>query len=444
MATPRRDIFDPATSVICHCISRCVRSLFLLEDRPPPPAPDGNDPPPPSEDRLDVRKKLIAARIVQLVALFAIDVVEAAILSNHLHLLLATHPDLVALWSDHEIAVRWRTLTPDYHWRRRHKVPYDAPAQPEEVAAMLEDKAAIAHARRVLADVSQFHKFLKQRIAQLGNAVDGVTGHFWEGRFKSIVATDTACVIAHMVYIALNLVRAGLAETLEASSFATIKARIEELRRRIDAGEFAGEVEAAKEKLRGLKLLPALPCDPGEAVRRMETLPGGRPNPWRGGRVPPVIEGLTVSAFLNEVDRVGRTEREGKASLSPDRPTAMASLEARLEGRLALGLAGQPAGRREGIGSAAEAAATPSGVAAAALRMAAAYAAPIETAFSRGLANVIGNFSGGLQSVARRAAELGRTAVLAIFDPETLGPPRWVEAEADGRVGDAAGESAAS
>jgi REP element-mobilizing transposase RayT len=430
MAIPRRDIIDPTKPVVCHCVSRCVRRLFLLDDRPPPLGPDGKAPPP-RDAEIDFWKKLLAVRIVQLVALFAIDVIEAAILSNHVHLLLATHPDLVTLWSDREIAVRWRTLTPDYHWRRRHKVPYDAPAQSEEIAAMLKDNEAIAHARRVLADVSQFHKFLKQRIAQLANAEDEVTGHFWDGRFKSIVATDAASVIAHMVYIALNPVRAGLADTLDESSFATIKARIDDLKRRIDEGEFAEEAEAAKEKLRGLKLLPALPCDSGEAVRALETLPGGQPNPWRDGRVPPVIEGLTVSAFLNEVDRVGRIEREGKASLSSERPTVMDSLERRLDARTS------------GAGAVARPPATRTRVADAVIGAAAAYAAPIEEAFSRGLANVIGNFSGSLQSVARRAAELGRKAVWAIFDPETLGPPRWVEAKGGVRDAAAARESAA-
>lgn len=416
MATPRRNIIDPAKPCVCHCVSRCVRRLFLLDDRPPPPGADGEVPPPREPD---FWKTLVSLRIVQLVALFAIDVVESAVMSNHIHLLLATHPDLVALWSDEEIAARWRTLTPDYPWRRRKGIPYDAPARPEEIAAILKDAKAIAHARRVLADVSHFHKFLKQRIAQLANAEDDVTGHFWDGRFKSIVATDPASVVAHMVYIALNPVRAGLAESLEDCAFSSIRDRIEELKRRIDAGEFAGEAEAARERLRGLELLPALPCDPGERVRKLETLPGGRPNPWRKGKVPPVIEGLTVAAYLDHADRVGRMERVGKASLPHGRPTALATLERRLAATLG------------GTGASAESPATRTGLAGAVMRAAAGYAAPVERALSRGLANALGNFSGGVQSVARRAAELGRKAVWAIFDAETLGPRRWVAAQTE-------------
>jgi hypothetical protein len=214
-----------------------------------------------------------------------------------------------------------------------------------------------------------------------------------------------------MVYIALNPVRAGLASSLEECDFASVRDRIGELRRRIDAGEFAGPARAARERLRALRLLPALSCDPGETVRRMRTLPGGEPNPWRDGAVPPVAEGLTVAAFLDEADRVGRLPREGKGSIPSDRPTAMASLEALLGTRRP---GGSPA-RPQAAG----------GV----LATAAGYAGPIEAALSRGIGNAIGNFSGGLASVARRAAELGRKAVWTIFDPAGEGPGRRVRAD---------------
>jgi len=48
--------------------------------------------------------------------------------------------------------------------------------QPEEVAAALADPALIARWRRELADLSTFHKFLKQRIARIINLEDDVTG----------------------------------------------------------------------------------------------------------------------------------------------------------------------------------------------------------------------------------------------------------------------------
>ncbi|MDZ4752874.1 MAG: hypothetical protein SGJ11_00070 [Phycisphaerae bacterium] len=63
---------------------------------------------------------------------------------------------------------------------------------------------------------------LKQKIAYDCNRQDKVTGHFWEGRFKSIIALDEPAIIAHMVYVALNLVRAGIAKSLHDSRLATI------------------------------------------------------------------------------------------------------------------------------------------------------------------------------------------------------------------------------
>jgi hypothetical protein len=62
------------------------------------------------------------------------------------------------------------------------------------------------------------------------------------------------------------------------------------------------------------------------------------------------------------------------------------------------------------------------------LATAARYAAPLEASLSRGLANAIGHFSGGLCAVARRAKALGRRAVWTLFDSEGGVPRRRVEA----------------
>jgi len=155
-ATSRKHIFDPAKPVTCHCISRCVRRSPLLEH--------------------EERRRALADRLVELVLYFAIDVLEWALLTNHFHLVASTHPDLAALWSDREVVTRWRTLSPDYAWRLRNEIDKSLPAQPEEIAAALADPALVARWRRELADLSTFHKFLKQRIARIINLEDDVTG----------------------------------------------------------------------------------------------------------------------------------------------------------------------------------------------------------------------------------------------------------------------------
>ena len=371
MATPRKLIFDPSKPVTCHCISRCVRRqpLFALEKR----------------------RRTLAERLVLLVRFFAIDVLEWALLTNHFHLVASTHPDLASLWSDREVATRWRTLSPDYAWRTRNKVDHSLPAQPEEIAAATANPALIARWRRNFADLSFFHKFLKQRLARIINLEDDVTGHCWEGRFKSIVATDEEAIVAHMVYVALNPVRAGMAEALDGYEFCSMAERIEALRNRIRAGEFAGETQAAREKLRAARLLPALPCDPGHEATKVQSLSNGVPNPWFGGRVPSVMEGASLAAFIAEIDAAGRVMSKGKGGVvSPSAPRPLAEFDrallesARDDGDARLGLL---------LGDALEG---------------------IESAMARGLASPLGNFSGGVKSLARVARETGRRFVLAV------------------------------
>ena len=58
------------------------------------------------------RKAWLVDRLRHLAAIFAIEVCAYAILENHYHTILRTRPDIVALWSDREVATRWLTLFP--------------------------------------------------------------------------------------------------------------------------------------------------------------------------------------------------------------------------------------------------------------------------------------------------------------------------------------------
>jgi len=94
MALPRSKYVLEGQEGVYHCFTRCVRRAFLcgfdtLTDRD-----------------FSHRKTLLLDRLRHLAAVFAIEVCAFAILENHYHLILRTRPDLVALWSDHEVATR--------------------------------------------------------------------------------------------------------------------------------------------------------------------------------------------------------------------------------------------------------------------------------------------------------------------------------------------------
>jgi hypothetical protein len=60
----------------------------------------------------------------------------------------------------------------------------------------------------------------------MANAEDKVKGRFWESRFKCQVLLDAIAVIACMVYVDLNPIRAGIASMPEDSDFTSIQERI--------------------------------------------------------------------------------------------------------------------------------------------------------------------------------------------------------------------------
>ena len=209
----RADVFDPLEVSAFHCINRCVRRSFLC----------GQDPF--SGQNFDHRKAWLEARLKFLAGQFGIDVLGFAILSSHFHLILRNRPDIVATWSDAEVATHWLHLCPF------RKTPAGEPEEPTEAELdtirCLPEKLAVI--RRRLSDISWLMRMLAEPIARMANHEDRVSGRFWQGRFKSVRLCDEAAVLAAMVYVDLNPIRAGLAETPEKSDFTSIQRRIEAL-----------------------------------------------------------------------------------------------------------------------------------------------------------------------------------------------------------------------
>ena len=195
-----------------HLINRCVRRTYLCgKDRR-----SGKD--------YSHRKEWIRERLEELAGIFGIDVLGFAVLSNHLHVVVRTRPDVVREWSADEVALRWWRLFPQ---RRNANGTAAEPTEPE-LNAIRNDTSGLKEKRRRLKDISWFMRCLAEPIARRGNKDDKVSGRFWEGRFRAQVLLDETAITACMAYVDLNPIRAGIAATPETSDFTSVKERIED------------------------------------------------------------------------------------------------------------------------------------------------------------------------------------------------------------------------
>jgi REP element-mobilizing transposase RayT len=208
----RKEMIDPSEIQVCHTVSRCVRRAFLCGDDPI------------SGASFAYRRQWIRDRLEFLASVFGIDCLTYAIMSNHIHLVLRSRPDIVAAWSDEEVARRWLRLFPT---RREED---GSPAEPTEleVASIVNQTDALAERRRRLSDISWWMRCTTEHIARRANREDCCTGHFWEGRYKCQLLLDEASLLACAAYVDLNPVRAAMAESPEESLFTGAKDRIDD------------------------------------------------------------------------------------------------------------------------------------------------------------------------------------------------------------------------
>ena len=197
MPRPKRtEQFDPGEVCVVHVVQRCVRRAFLAGvDHA-----TGND--------YSFRKEWIRKRMEALASVFAVDVLSYAVMSNHLHQILRNRPDVVAQWSDEEVAIRWLRVFPG----RRLEEHLAEPTE-NDVKTLCRNQERLTEIRNRLADISWFMRALAEPIARLANKQDECTGRFWEGRFKCQRIVDEAGLLACSMYVDLNPVRAALAES---------------------------------------------------------------------------------------------------------------------------------------------------------------------------------------------------------------------------------------
>jgi REP element-mobilizing transposase RayT len=295
----RNEVIAEGEVGVYHCINRCVRRAFLC----------GRDPV--SGRSFDHRKVWIQQRLEMLAGQFGIDVLGFTIMSNHLHVVLRNRPDVVAAWSEDEVALRWWKLFP----QRRDNDGQPAEPQPHELAMLKADARALAERRARLSSISWFMRCLCEGIARQANREDQCTGRFWEGRFKCQALLDEAAILACSVYVDLNPIRAGQAATPETSQFTSAYERIQTNKAELQAPAMkatdkAKQAASTSDSKRDAWLSPI------ELARQPAAAPRREPAPKRRasnlGFLP-----LTLTEYLKLLDWTGRQIRHDKRGAIP-------------------------------------------------------------------------------------------------------------------------------
>ncbi|MGI2260474.1 transposase [Shewanella sp. GXUN23E] len=212
MTTARRQLIDAESTPFYHVINRCVRRAFLC-----------------GEDALsgrsyEHRRGWIVDKIRQLSSVFCIDVCAYAVMSNHYHLVLKIDLAAQQALSAIEVIERWSLLFCGNPLVAKF-VKGESLSDSEQILL----NTLISEWQERLGSISWFMRCLNEEIARKANREDGCKGVFWEGRFKSQALLDEQALLACMMYVDLNPIRAGIADSIPSSDYTSIQQRINEL-----------------------------------------------------------------------------------------------------------------------------------------------------------------------------------------------------------------------
>jgi len=209
MTQARRQQVSLTDTPYYHCIARCVRQAFLCgEDRH-------------SGQSFEHRRQWVVERLRFLGDVFAIDICAYAVMSNHYHVVVHVDAERATNWSNTEVIRRWCNLYRGNLLSQRF-VRGDCLSRAE--LNVLQECIEIWRER--LGSISWFMKQLNESIARAANIEDNCKGRFWEARFKSQALLDEKALLACMVYVDLNPVRAGIADDVKSSDFTSVQARL--------------------------------------------------------------------------------------------------------------------------------------------------------------------------------------------------------------------------
>jgi hypothetical protein len=235
------------------------------------------------------------------------------VLSNHLHVVLRSRPDVVATWADDEVARRWLKL---FLKHRLNDGTADEPSD-EEIKMIVGQPERLAEVRRRLSDVSWWMRCTAENIARRANKEDECSGRFWEGRFKAQLLLDEASLLACAAYVDLNPVRAAIAKSLEDSEFTGAKDRIDDLKERSGEERQAGKPnvrthawERSRRRRRSGWMSP-LEINERSDSPGADASPCGRRASLKG------FLSMSLTKYLELLDWTGRQLRSGKRGTIP-------------------------------------------------------------------------------------------------------------------------------
>jgi len=160
-----------------HVISRMVQQEFLMGEK---------------------EKEFFLKLFKKLSRIYFVRVATFSLMSNHVHLIFQMMPhDQI---SDEDL-------------RRRFDLYYNENVPDERKRELL--KGDHDQYRKRFGDLSCFIQDLKQRFSRWYNREHDGSGHVWSERFKSVLLGDIRALLACMVYVELNAVRAGLVKNPE-------------------------------------------------------------------------------------------------------------------------------------------------------------------------------------------------------------------------------------
>jgi REP element-mobilizing transposase RayT len=297
----RGEVIDPTQVQVLHCVQRCVRRAFLC----------GEDPY--SGKSYEHRREWIRERLEFLASIFGIDCLTYTVLSNHMHVVLRSRPDVVRRWSNRKVAEQWLRLFP----KRRHKDGAPKPPTDGELRMITSDKRRLAELRLRLSDISWWMRCTAENIARQANREEESSGRFWQGRFYGQLILDEASLLACAAYVDLNPVRAALAENLEQSDYTGAKDRIDDLKqrpkkqRRGSAGFRTHQWERSRQRRRSGWLAP-IEIDEHRDALGPDGCDSGRRASDKG-----FLSSISLTRYLELLDWTGRQVRGDKAGSIP-------------------------------------------------------------------------------------------------------------------------------